>query len=1058
MNYPFPAPHQWYQPGGFIIGGIASQIFYVFYEVFFKEQPSQNMFDVPYVVTKFYQHILALAFAVKEINENPKFCPNITLGFHIYDSYYDARMTYRTTLDLLFKSHRFVPNYKCDTQKNLIAIIGGLSADTSFHMADTLGLYKIPQFQRFLQGIKLYWTQGDGFFKDFWEQAFDCTFPNPSVPTEVNDMCTGEESLQSLPGTLFELSMTGHSYSIYKAVYVVAHVLQGIYLTSFKKRAMGSSGILKFQDLQPWQLHHFLHHISFNNSAGETVSFTDKREMRGGFDIMNMVAFPNKSFIQLKIGSWYQPGDLIIGGIASQIFYFFFEVFFKEHPSQNMFDVPYVVTKFYQHILALAFAVKEINENPKFCPNITLGFHIYDSYYDARMTYRTTLDLLFKSHQFVPNYKCDTQKNLIAIIGGLSADTSFHMADTIGLYKIPQLTYGSFPPDKNYGSQVPFYRMVPNEAHQYMGIISLLTHFGWTWVGLFTVDDNSGEHFLETLEPLFSHNGICLTFTQRIPQIPRFDNFDGFHDIALNIYVHLTDDKAHVFMMYGESMTIIWLRSILFPSDPENRETSSFKKFQEFLQGIKLHWTQGDGFFKDFWEQAFDCTFPNPSVPIEVIDLCTGEESLQSLPASLFEMSMTGHSYSIYKAVYVVAHILQGIYLTGFKKRAIGNSGILKIQDLQPWQLHHFFHDISFNNSAGETVTFTDKREMRGGFDIMNMVTFPNKSFIQLKIGCVNPYALDGKEFIIHEDKIMWHKDLDNCFRCPEDQYANKNKNGCIPKLITFLSYKEPLGIGLTSVAVLFALITILVLGTFIKHKDTPIVKANNRDLTYALLIALLLCFLSSFLFIGHPGKMTCLLRQPTFGIIFSVAISCVLAKTITVVAAFMATKPGSTMRKWVGKRLSNCIVLSGSLIQVSICTGWLMTSPPFPDLDMNSVTEETIVQCNEGSVTMFYCVLGYMGLLAIASFTVAFAARKLPDSFNEAKFITFSMLLFCSVWLSFVPTYLSTKGKSMMVVEIFSILSSSAGLLGCIFAPKCYIIFLKPELNSREQLIRRKM
>ncbi|XP_077773958.1 vomeronasal type-2 receptor 26-like [Podarcis muralis] len=841
---------------------------------------------------------------------------------------------------------------------------------------------------------------------------------------------------------------------------------------------------------------------------------------------------------------WYQPGGFIIGGIASQIFYVFYEVFFKEHPSQNMFDVPYVVTKFYQHILALAFAVKEINENPKFCPNITLGFHIYDSYYDARMTYRTTLDLLFKSHRFVPNYKCDTQKNLIAIIGGLSADTSFHMADTLGLYKIPQLTYGSFPPDKNYGSQVPsFYRMVPNEAHQYMGIISLLKHFRWTWVGLFTVDDNSGEHFLQTLEPSLSHNGICLAFTQRIKQTARFDNWDEFRYIVLNIYVHLTDDKANVFMMYGESMIIIWLRSIIFLRDPENREISSFKKvwivttqidfiltgfqrswglqifqgaisftihsqnlpqFQRFLQGIKLHWTQGDGFFKDFWEQAFDCTFPNPSVPTEVNDMCTGEESLQSLPGSLFELSMTGHSYSIYKAVYVVAHVLQGIYLTSFKKRAMGNSGILKFQDLQPWQLHHFLHDISFNNSAGETVSFTDKREMRGGFDIMNMVAFPNKSFIQLKIGCVNPYALDGKEFIINEDMIMWHKgfkqvvpvsvcndychpgnrkkrkegkkfccydcvlcpegkissqnDIDNCFRCPEDQYANKNKNGCIPKLITFLSYKEPLGIGLTSVVVLCSLITILVLGTFIKHKDTPIVKANNRDLTYALLIALLLCFLSSFLFIGYPGKMTCLFRQPTFGIIFSMAVSCVLAKTITVVAAFMATKPGSTMRKWVGKRLSNCIVLSGSLIQVSICTGWLMTSPPFPDVDMLSVTEETILQCNEGSVIMFYCVLGYMGLLAIASFIVAFAARKLPDSFNEAKFITFSMLLFCSVWLSFVPTYLSTKGKSMVVVEIFSILSSSAGLFGCIFAPKCYIIVLKPELNSREQLIRRKM
>ncbi|CAI5791316.1 vomeronasal type-2 receptor 26-like, partial [Podarcis lilfordi] len=122
-----------------------SQIYYIFYEAFFKENPSQNLFDVPCMITKFYQHILALAFAVKVINENPNLLPNVTLGFHIYDSYYDARMTYRTTLDLLFKMRRFAPNYKCDSQKNLIAIIGGLGSDTSFHIADLLRLYNIPQ-------------------------------------------------------------------------------------------------------------------------------------------------------------------------------------------------------------------------------------------------------------------------------------------------------------------------------------------------------------------------------------------------------------------------------------------------------------------------------------------------------------------------------------------------------------------------------------------------------------------------------------------------------------------------------------------------------------------------------------------------------------------------------------------------------------------------------------------------------------------------------------------------------------------------------------------------
>ncbi|XP_072859122.2 vomeronasal type-2 receptor 26-like [Pogona vitticeps] len=685
--------------------------------------------------------------------------------------------------------------------------------------------------------------------------------------------------------------------------------------------------------------------------------------------------------------------------------------------------------------------------------------------------------------------------------------------------------------------------MVPSEELQNRGLVQLLVHFEWNWVGVLRKDTEGGEHFLSILEPMLAQNGICLAFTETL------DNNVGFyylHEMIQSFEKNvntLLDTKASAIIIYGETETITWLTVFLMANMlsplPYRRpvmkvwiftaqtdvilhlllkgfdvqmlhgalsftiHSKEVAGFQEYLHNIHLADDERNGFIKPFWEQAFDCVLSTSSSLVDFSDPCTEEEKLESLPAPFFEMSMTGHSYCIYNAVYVLVHALHAMYSSRSSSRAKDDCSKSASHDLEAWKLHSFIQRTSFNNNAGDEIAFNEHGELTGGFDITNLITFPNNSYVRVKVGRLDPQAPVGKELDLNEEKIQWHQnftqlppfslcndkcqpghnkqkkekevfccydcvfcpegkmtnqtDMDACISCSEDQYPDQGRDSCIPKVQSFLSWTETLGIILTSLALFLVLITGLVLALFIKRRDTPLVKANNRSLSYLLLVSLLFCFLCSLLFIGQPNKVTCLLRQIAFGIIFSLAVSSVLAKTIVVIMAFTASRPGSKFHKWVGNRLAYCIVWSCSLIQVGICALWLGTSPPSPALNTHLFTDKIILECNEGSVTMFYSIWGYMVFLSIVSFSVAFLARKLPDSFNEAKFITFSMLVFCSVWLSFVPTYLSTKGKDMVAVEIFSILASSGGLLGCIFSPKCYIIVLRPDLNSKEQLVRKK-
>ncbi|KAM4815242.1 vomeronasal type-2 receptor 116-like [Thomomys bottae] len=396
-------------------------------------------------------------------------------------------------------------------------------------------------------------------------------------------------------------------------------------------------------------------------------------------------------------------------------------------------------------------------------------------------------------------------------------------------------------------------------------------------------------------------------------------------------------------------------------------------------------------------------------------DSCPPDASLDLLPGHMFDMTMSADSYTIYNTVYAVAQALHEMLLHQTEVQTTGKrEGTVSFTEQTPHSVCSESCGLGFRKS-------------------------PQEGKATCCFDCTS----------CPHNEIANETDMEQCVMCADHQYANTQRDQCLLRAASFLAFGDPLGMALACMALCFSMLTAAVLGMFVKHQDTAIVKANNRALSYILLISLIFCFLCALLFIGRPNTVTCILQQITFGVVFMVAVSTVLAKTLTVVLAFKATCPGRRMRRLLVSGAPNLIIPICTLIQLSLCGLCLGSSPPFVDTDAHSEHGHIIILCNKGSLTAFYCVLGYLGSLALASFMAAFLARNLPDTFNEARFLTFSMLVFCSVWLTFLPVYHSAKGKVMVAVEVFSILASGAGLLGCIFAPKCYIIMLIPHKMS---------
>ncbi|XP_005327717.2 extracellular calcium-sensing receptor [Ictidomys tridecemlineatus] len=845
-----------------------------------------------------------------------------------------------------------------------------------------------------------------------------------------------------------------------------------------------------------------------------------------------------------------KKGDIILGGL----FPIHFGVAAKDQDLKSRPEsVECIRYNFrgFRWLQAMIFAIEEINSSPALLPNMTLGYRIFDTCNTVSKALEATLSFVAQNKIDSLNLDefCNCSEHIpstIAVVGATGSGVSTAVANLLGLFYIPQVSYASSSRLLSNKNQFKsFLRTIPNDEHQATAMADIIEYFRWNWVGTIAADDDYGRPGIEKFREEAEERDICIDFSELISQYSDEEEIQQVVEVIQNstakvivVFSSGPDLEPLIKEIVRRNITgRIWLASEAWASSsliamPEYfhvvggtigfaLKAGQIPGFREFLQKVHPRKSVHNGFAKEFWEETFNCHLQEGAkgpLPMDTFlrgheeggsrlsnsstafrPLCTGDENISSVETPYMDYTHLRISYNVYLAVYSIAHALQDIYTCLPGRGLFTNGSCADIKKVEAWQVLKHLRHLNFTNNMGEQVTFDECGDLVGNYSIINWHLSPEDGSIVFKeVGYYNVYAKKGERLFINEEKILWsgfsrevpfsncsrdclagtrkgiiegeptccfecvecadgeysdETDASACIKCPDDFWSNENHTSCIAKEIEFLSWTEPFGIALTLFAVLGIFLTAFVLGVFIKFRNTPIVKATNRELSYLLLFSLLCCFSSSLFFIGEPQDWTCRLRQPAFGISFVLCISCILVKTNRVLLVFEAKIPTSFHRKWWGLNLQFLLVFLCTFMQIVICAIWLYTAPPSSYRNHELEDEIIFITCHEGSLMALGFLIGYTCLLAAICFFFAFKSRKLPENFNEAKFITFSMLIFFIVWISFIPAYASTYGKFVSAVEVIAILAASFGLLACIFFNKVYIILFKPSRNTIEEV-----
>ncbi|XP_017335907.2 glutamate receptor, metabotropic 2a [Ictalurus punctatus] len=790
-------------------------------------------------------------------------------------------------------------------------------------------------------------------------------------------------------------------------------------------------------------------------------------------------------------------GDLVIGGL--------FPVHQKGEGAEDCGRIN--AQRGIQRLEAMLLALDEINRDNRILPGVTLGAHILDTC--SKDTYALEQSLEFVRAVLTKvddsEYTCpdgsyaihdDVPPAISGVIGGSYSDVSIQVANLLRLFQIPQISYASTSAKLSDKSRYDYFaRTVPPDFYQAKAMAEILRYFNWTYVSTVASEGDYGETGIDAFQQEARALQICIATSAKVSRSMDRYSYEGVIRSLLQksnakvVILFTRSEDARELLVAANRMNVsfIWVasdgwgaqESVVRGSESVAEgaftiELASYRvdKFAEYFTDLNPYNNTRNPWFREFWEHQFQCSLH---------DVHCGKHSLRH---GKFEQE--SKIMFVVNAVYAMAHALhnmrQAVCLNNTKictaMRPVNGKKLYKDYILKTK------FDAPFRPADTETMVLFDAYgDGLGRYNIFHYHV-ENGTYVYRKVGfwaqslnldtnlipwdnqviptsqCSDPCRMNEIKSMQPGDVCCWIcipcqpyqylLDEFTCAECSFGQWPLANLTGCYDLPEEYINWEDAWAIGPVTIACLGILCTLVVIGLFLKNNETPVVKASGRELSYILLLGVLLCYGITFIYIAKPSVVVCTLRRLGLGTSFAVCYSALLTKTNRIARIFNGVKDGAQRPRFISPASQVAICAALISCQLLVVMVWLLVETPGVRKEVSPERRDIVrLKCNSKDSSMLIS-LTYNCVLIILCTFYAFKTRKCPENFNEAKFIGFTMYTTCIIWLAFQPIFYVTASDYRVQTTTMCISVSLSGsvVLGCLFAPKIHIILFQPQKN----------